>query len=221
MFTQSPGMWLAVVLLWVLLLAVLGSVPLVGSIASNVLGPVFTAGVFLGCLRVERGEPLRAEDLFLGFKSERFSALLILGVLGLVAVVCVVMLAGLLGFGAVVSMGGDLDSGFDQMGAGVLFGVLVFLLLLLPVAMALWFAAPLVALAGVEPVDSLKLSFAACWRNMWTLTIWGLLALLIMIVAAIPLLLGWLVAGPVLMASYYWMYRDIFADAPLPEEIRI
>lgn len=221
MFTQSPGMWIAVVLLWILLLAVLGSVPFVGSIASNVLGPVFTAGVFLGCLRVERGEALRAEDLFLGFKSERLTALLILGLLGLVAVFGVVIVAGLFGFGAIMSTGGDLDASFDQMGSGVLIGVLVFLLLLLPVAMALWFAAPLVMLAGVEPVDSLKLSFAACWRNMWTLTIWGLLALLIMIVAAIPLLLGWLVAGPVLMASYYWMYRDIFADAALPEEIRI
>ena len=35
----------------------------------------------------------------------------------------------------------------------------------------------------------------------------------LMLVAAIPLLLGWLVAMPMLMASYYRMYRDIFATA--------
>ncbi|HEY1077186.1 MAG TPA: BPSS1780 family membrane protein [Fontimonas sp.] len=216
LFRQSPGTWIGLVVVWVLLLAVLGSVPLLGSLASNLLGPVFTAGVFLGCLRVERGEKLRIEDLFLAFKSDRLAPLIILGVLGIVVMVGVVLIALLFGFGSIATLAAGIDTEIEQMGAGVVIGGLVILLMLLPVAMALWFAAPLVMFARVDPVESLKLSFVACWRNMWSLSLWGLLALLIMIVAAIPVLLGWLIAGPVLMASYYWMYRDIFADAPLP-----
>jgi uncharacterized membrane protein len=219
MFRQSPGTWIGLVVVWVLLLGLVSSAPFIGAIASNIIGPVFTAGIYLGCLRAERGEVVRVEDLFVAFKTSRLSALMILGVLGLVFVVGVVMLAAVFGFGAVATLGMGLEGEVEQMGAGVLFGALLFLLLLLPVMMALWFATPLVMLAGMEPVASLKLSFAACLRNIWPLTVWSLIALLILIVASLPLFLGLLVAGPVLMASFYRMYRDIFADALLPEQI--
>ncbi|MDP9141302.1 MAG: hypothetical protein M3O62_11000 [Pseudomonadota bacterium] len=219
LFKQSPGTWIGLVVVWVLLLGLVSSAPLIGPIASNIIGPVFTAGVLLGCLRAERVEAVRVEDLFVAFKTDRLGPLIILGVLSLVFVFGVVMLAAAFGFGAVAALGTGFEGGYEEMGAGVLFGVLLFMLLLLPVMMALWFATPLVMLAGVEPVASLKLSFAACLRNIWPLTLWSLIALLIMIVASLPLFLGLLVAGPVMMASFYRMYRDIFADAPLPEQI--
>ncbi len=116
-------------------------------------------------------KPCRIEDLFLAFKSDRLAALIILGVLGIVAIVAVVLVALMFGFGSIATLATGLDTEFEQMGAGIVIGGLVILLLLLPVAMALWFAAPLVMLARVDPVESLKLSFAACWRNMWVLSL--------------------------------------------------
>jgi uncharacterized membrane protein len=46
----------------------------------------------------------------------------------------------------------------------------------------------------------------------------GLLTLLIVIAATIPLFIGWLVAVPVITASIYFSYRDIFSvDQPVFE----
>ena len=69
----------------------------------------------------------------------------------------------------------------------MLLGLLAMLALAMLWGMALFFAAPLVALDGVAPVDSIKLSFGACLRNFVALLVWGLLALVLMIVASIPL----------------------------------
>lgn len=218
LFKLSPGMWIGLVLIWVLVMGALSAVPFIGSLASNLLSPVFTAGVCLGCLRMERGTGLQLEDLFSAFKTDRLGPLVLVGVFGLVAAVGIVLLVLAVGFGAAAGLAIDTLDDIETLGIGsVIAGVLLLLLLMLPVIMALWFAAPLVALGGVAPAESLKLSLAACWNNIWALTVWSLLAMLIMIVAAIPFLLGWLVAGPVLMTSYYRMYRDIFADVALPE----
>ncbi|MEO7760372.1 MAG: hypothetical protein ABIS68_00530, partial [Casimicrobiaceae bacterium] len=73
-----------------------------------------------------------------------------------------------------------------------------------------------VALDKVEPWTALKWSFFACLKNMWPFLVYGLITLLLAIVASIPLGLGWLVLGPVIIASVYTSYRDIFFDRAAP-----
>jgi uncharacterized membrane protein len=106
---------------------------------------------------------------------------------------------------AVVSMLGSL-------GLAILVGLLVFLLLYLPLVMAVWFAPALVVLRGVEPLQAMRLSFNGCLRNIVPFLLYGLVGIGLAIVATIPLLLGWLVLGPVTIASLYTSYCDIYED---------
>ncbi|MGI9292909.1 MAG: hypothetical protein ACR2PS_02920, partial [Pseudomonadales bacterium] len=63
----------------------------------------------------------------------------------------------------------------------------------------------------------LTLSFIGTWRNVWPFLVYGLILLILCIVAAIPLFLGFLVVGPVIAASVYASYKDIFLhDTTIP-----
>ena len=56
----------------------------------------------------------------------------------------------------------------------------------------------------------MKLSFIGSVRNILPLLIYSVVWTILAIVASIPLLLGWLVFGPVTVASIYASYCDIF-----------
>jgi uncharacterized membrane protein len=92
--------------------------------------------------------------------------------------------------------------------------LLVVALLLIPVLMAFWFAPPLVALHGQAPFDALKMSYRGCLRNMGAFLVYGLVALVLCMLAAIPMMLGFLVLGPTLVASLYVACKDIFSSMP-------
>jgi uncharacterized membrane protein len=57
-------------------------------------------------------------------------------------------------------------------------------------------------------------------KNIWPFTVYGLIMLLLGVVASIPFALGWLILGPVIIASVYTSYRDIFfSPAVLPHNV--
>jgi uncharacterized membrane protein len=58
----------------------------------------------------------------------------------------------------------------------------------------------------------MKESFQGCLKNALPFLIYGLVGLVAAVVAAIPFGLGWLVFGPVLMASVYTAYKDIYLE---------
>jgi uncharacterized membrane protein len=221
LFVASPGVWVVITVLYLIISVALSFVPVLGSLAATLLGPVFAGGVFAGCRALDRGEELRIEHLFWGF-SERLTPLLVVGVLYLAASILIVLIVGVLVFAAVGMTGiGALLTG-DPMHAGLaalttlsvgaLLALLLGLLLGIPLLMAVWFAPALVALRGDEPLVAAKASFDACLRNMMPMLVYSLLGLAFAIVASIPLALGWLVLAPVLAASVYASYKDIFAS---------
>ncbi|MFP5306885.1 MAG: BPSS1780 family membrane protein [Gammaproteobacteria bacterium] len=218
LFKQAPGIWIGLIVIWMLLAIASDFVPVAGALALNLVAPALTAGLCIGCRSLEDGQGLRIGHLFAAFQTDRIGPLIIVGALGLAGVVVLVLVAMLLGMGFALGGGMHDMEGMDGMGPGMLLAGLLVLALAVPLAMALWFAPPLVALDGIAPVDSLRLSFQACLRNFVPLLVWGLLAFVLLDVAAIPLLLGWLIAVPLLAAAYYRMYREIFAarTAPLP-----
>jgi uncharacterized membrane protein len=99
------------------------------------------------------------------------------------------------------------------LGAGAFFAVLIGTLFALPLMMAFWFAPPLVMLRNEEPVAAMKASFAACLVNIWPMFVYGLVGIVLMIVATIPFGLGWFVLCPVFATSIYASYKDIFGTA--------
>ena len=91
-----------------------------------------------------------------------------------------------------------------------LMNVLMFILLFAPLVMAGFFAPALVALNDLKAMQAIKLSFYGCLKNLLPLIILGLLGTILLTLAAIPLGLGLLIVLPLLIASMYSAYRDIY-----------
>ncbi len=222
LFAASPGIWIAITVLYVIIMVMLSFIPVLGSLATTLLAPVFAGGVLSGCRAQDRGGELRIEHLFGGF-TDRLGPLMIVGLLYLIGTFAIVAVVGTLLFAAVGMTGigalltGDpLQAGVASLaalGIGAVFAVLLGLLLGIPLVMAFWFAPALVALRNDEPVAAAKASFDACLRNMLPMLVYSLLGLVFAIVASIPLGLGWLVLAPVFAASIYASYKDIFGAA--------
>lgn len=217
LFRLRPGVWIGIVLIWLVLSLVINAVPGLG-LLGPFINPIFTAGLMLGCAAQARGEPLRVEYLFAGFRSGRLGPLLMLTVwtlalalAGLVALVLgsLPVLGSLRGLAhappaEVLETIGTLPA---------LLLALLALALALALAMATWFAPALIVLRGVPALEALKLSFRGCLVNWLPLLLYGLVALVVLVVAVIPLMLGLLIAIPVLVASVYTAYRDIYPEA--------
>ena len=56
----------------------------------------------------------------------------------------------------------------------------------------------------------MKVSFFGCLKNIVPFLLYGVVMMVLCVVAAIPVMLGYLVLGPVIIASIYTGYRDIF-----------
>jgi uncharacterized membrane protein len=76
--------------------------------------------------------------------------------------------------------------------------------------MATWFAPALVVFHGMGAGAAMKASFLGCLKNILPFLLYGVVLFVFSILASLPLLLGWLVLGPVLAASVYTSYRDIY-----------
>ena len=227
LFTPAAGVWILIIVLLVILNMVLAVVPLIGHVIGQLLFPIFAGGLMLGCRAVDRGEPLTVGHLFAGFGTHTGPLFIVGLIYTAVAVGIALVVFGLLlvFFGAaIVSSLWHLQdvqqlqdpwavvSMFGSLGLAILVGLCVFLLLYLPLVMAVWFAPALVVLRGVAPLEAMRLSFSGCLRNIVPFLLYGLVGVGLAIVATIPLLLGWLVLGPLTIASLYTGYCDIYED---------
>jgi uncharacterized membrane protein len=212
-FKQQPGVWIAVVIVFLVIFFALTFIPVVGGLAAALLGPVFAGGVAIGCQAQRQGGELEIGHLFAGFKQNT-GKLVLIGVFNLVAWLIIGVVVAIIAGASVAAMmmgGGDMSGGRAAAGVGaIMLAVLLALALSVPVYMAVWFAAPLVALNDFDPIAALKASFVACLKNVVPFLLYGVVLFAFAIVASIPLGLGWLVLGPVLAASVYTAYRDIF-----------
>lgn len=213
LFMKNAGLWIVLGLVMLVIFIVLGFIPLLGALASALLAPVFTGSWMLAARKLEGGGTLAVGDLFTAFQT-RLNPLLVLGALLLAGVVVIGIVAGLLGFGAVmgaVAGGGSHGAGgvLAAMGAGFLAVVVCFVLGAV-LGMAFWFAPALVVLQDMPPIDALKASFAASLKNIVAFVLYVIVYIVAAIVASIPFGLGWIVLVPVLMLTIYTAYGDIF-----------
>jgi len=214
LFKKAPGIWIAQVVILFVILLVLAFIPLLGAVATFLLMPVFMGGLILGCRALQGGGELELGHLFAGFDKAHLGNLIVLGALGLGAsIIALIPVFVIVGAGAVFGlMRGD-AAGAVAMGGSFLLAGLVALALSIPIYMALWFAPALVVLRGFAPMAAVKESFLGCLKNVVPFLIYGIVLLVPSIFATIPFLLGWLVLGPITVASVYTAYRDIFGDA--------
>lgn len=218
LFKAAPLLWIVALLILFGIQVALGLIPVLGSIASILIGPVFMVGVLAFAHGIARGEEADLGQLFVGFK-DRLGALVVVALLYfvlllaviLVAVVAIVVLLG----GSSLFNAADPEQVMMGMMAGA--GGLAFLLVVLVafaammlVAAAYWYAPGLVFFAGLGAGDAMKESFKACLRNWLPFLVYSILAFLVLILGTVALVIGLLVALPVLMASYYASFRDLF-----------
>jgi uncharacterized membrane protein len=213
LFKRNPGVWILILILLIAILSLFSSFA-IGKFLVNLVYPVLVGGMILGCHAQARSEPLEVAHLFAGFR-EKPGQLLLVGVLYMAGVIAASLVAGLiLGVGVLASgITGGLMGAATAAPLTVLLFALVLLALLVPLAMAIWFAPALVVLHDLSAMDAMKQSFRGCWKNMIAFLVYGLIVLGLGIVATIPFGLGWFVLGPTLIASIYYAYRDIFVSA--------
>lgn len=210
LFKRQPGMWIGMILVLLLIFVAAAFIPIVGGLAMTLFGPVFAAGVMLGCKALDSGEELELSHLFGGFRS-RTGTLIGVGALYLAATIAVALVVSLvMGVGMMTMMGGGDQQAVAAMGMTFVLALLIMLALLLPAVMAVWLAAPLVVFHDHGAIDAMKGSFAGCLKNILPFLLYGVVLAVLSILASLPLGLGWLILGPVFAASIYASYRDIY-----------
>jgi uncharacterized membrane protein len=209
-FSVNPGLWVAITLLLIVAFIAVNIVWLVGPMAANLLTPLIGAGLMAICQKASDAEAFIIEDIFAGFGTNT-NALVILGVIYMGSLLVVDAITGLLIGGSVVGglvMGSP--AGFGVLLGGSMVALLLKLACLVPLSMAMWFAPALVFFNNMSPFDALKASFNACLKNTLPFLVYGLMVMVLLFFAALPVGLGFLVLIPVLAGSIYVSYRDIF-----------
>jgi uncharacterized membrane protein len=213
-FKKAPTAWIAVTIIWVGGSLLLSLIPLV-SMLVNLIFPVLVAGMMLGCAAIERGETFTVSHLFDGFRLPQRRRLITLGAFNIVITLVAIMLIGIL-FSMVIGGGSDmtdpqqLQTAIMASETSSLLLLLILMALLLPVMMAFWFAPLLIAIDDRQVVESLKFSLSACLKNALPLLVYGLLFLPLFILSIFLMGLGFLVVIPMIYASLYASYKDIF-----------
>ncbi|MEN3109736.1 BPSS1780 family membrane protein [Uliginosibacterium paludis] len=212
-FTQSALNWIALSLVFGVLWFVLSIIPGVNFLA-GIIFPVFTGGIMIACENQRQTGSLAIGDLFAGFR-EKLGPLALVGLISIglsfATMIPLLLLFGLSFFGVIFGA-----SALPSLGAFSIGGIVLAVVLMLVIGCVLWsvlwFAPALICLQNLAPMEAMKASFWGCWRNPLAGLLYGLGALFLLIIGAIPLLLGLLVVMPMLSASVYAGYRDIYFE---------
>lgn len=212
-FKQDPWIWILNIVVFFIIMSLLNVIPFV-SILSSLLYPVFVAGLILGCRDLDEGNELKVSHVFAGFQH-RTGPLIGLGainmVLGILLVAIIVgLMFGLGGFDFEAMETGEMS---DEQAMSMALAVLVGMLFMIPLIMLTWFAPTLVVLNDdIGIIGAMKLSFLGCLKNILPFLIYGIVGFILMVLATIPLALGWLVLAPVFLGTVYAGYKDIFLE---------
>lgn len=201
-FMKLPAFWAISGLIIIFVSWLLGMFPFFGSALSSAFTVVAIGALMRAHLVIDRGGDPAAEAQ----KAAGSTPLWILGALNgaaILALAIAMMVMGMSSLGMLMVAGGGL-------GPMILVSVLMMLVLTAVITMAFWLAPALVALRGVNPVEAVKLSFAASLKNLVPFVIFFVLAMLACMATVITLGLAMIVVLPALIAATYAAYNEIF-----------
>ncbi|MDP2809363.1 MAG: BPSS1780 family membrane protein [Rhodocyclaceae bacterium] len=235
LFRNNPPLLTALTLGYLFLVVFLNLLPVIGPFLLPLALPALAVLVANGCRMAERGQGVDANMLAHGLRERRVP-LLRLGGLHLLGSIAILGI-GMAVEGGPVSLAG-LDQGNPDEGEKVLAAMLRLLVIATPAIMAFWFAPLLTAWDGVAPMKSVFFSFVASWRNWRAFAAYGLaVALVAVVVPGLLLIAAGLISqslvqvlsvalrmvlvfvgAPVMMASVYLSYQDVFHSAVVDEK---
>lgn len=220
LFRKNPLLWMALTSIGVLGMLGIAIIPVVGDPLATLLFPVLLAGYMFGCHALAQGEELELAHLFAGFQQSTQQLVTLGGInlVGQLLILGVMMLAGGAALVSILMSGEPVDDpavitqAVEGAGFALLLGATLFTVLM----MAMQFAPMLVIFGKMQPVPAMKASLRAFMRNVIPMTVYGAMLLPFMVLATLPMMLGWLVLMPVVIASLYAIYRDLFPMQPEP-----
>jgi hypothetical protein len=207
---KLPAVFLVMGLAW--------GIPIL-NIFAGLISPALLAGVQLATRKLDSGQTPQIGDLFSGLQT-RAGPLIILCLIPFVLGLLLLVLAGVLGGGAIFA----LASGGAQDGAALagLFGTLILVAIIaIPVGLLicalLFFAISRVMFDNIAPIDAVKESLAVCLKNIaavlvfllcgFVITLGGVLLALIPFIG--PIIFA-TILNPVAAVALYRAYLDVF-----------
>jgi len=194
----------------------LNLIPVVGGSLSELASPLMVAGFLAAYRALDEGRELELPQFLAGVQGSAIP-LMAVGAVQLLGTLLIGKIMLGMGFDPQAVMaaaqGGkaspaEMQAMMNQAMPAVLTGLALFT----PLIMATWFAPALILFGGARPATALGVSLKAVaknWAAMLTNSI--VLGLLLFLAALVPMLLGLLVAMPVLFGSLYASYQAIFA----------
>ncbi len=218
-FRGNAGPWVGTAIIFMAINIALGFLPVAGMLISQLLTPVFIGGLVLGCRDIDEGRGLQINHLFAGF-GESAGNLVLLGVLYTFGTMVIIIAMVFFMF---VTVGLEVIKGIAEVGTemtlqelslehirNVLLIILTGLFFYVPLLMAFWFAPALTVLDKLGAIDAIKSSFSGCVKNIMPFLIYGIIGLILSFLATIPFMLGWFILTPMIIASIYLAYLDIY-----------
>lgn len=234
-FVSAPVGWFALAFGYLIITMVLSAVPVVGVLSGLILYPTFTVGFMVASRASALRQPVELAMLFAGFR-ERVRQQMVLGAVYVAGIALAILGSSLADDGILLGIftGPPVTGEPRPIPAEVRGGVLLAFALYVPTFMMIFFSPLLVAWHAMAPLKALFYSFFACllnWRAFATYLAVGILlmmvaanliliialavvgaearanpAMLLAVMGPLMLLLVW----PVMMASVYASYRDLF-----------
>ncbi|MDZ7583906.1 MAG: BPSS1780 family membrane protein [Thiobacillus sp.] len=206
----------------------LGLIPMVGGALSELASPLMVAGFLAAYRMLDGGNELELPNFLAGVQGPAIP-LMAVGAVQLLGTLLIGKIMLGMGFDpqAVITAAqsqkdpAEMQAILNQAMPAVLTGLVLFT----PLIMATWFAPALILFGGARPATALGVSLKAVAKNWAAMAVNGItLGLLLFLAALVPMLLGLLVAIPVLFGSLYASYQAIFAvwaddSAPPPDNV--
>ncbi len=235
LFKASPVMWLMLVSAYWMLMTLVSLFPFVGLVAALILVPGFSIAFMAASRAAARAEPITLSLIFAGFRERACArAEGVLGVIYLLLMALVLASSALADDGALARwmVTGARPSNEVLQSDAFLLALGIAATAYMPVMMLMWFSPTLVAWHAMPVGKALFFSLFACLMNWRAFTMYGVASALVLIVVPIVVLFVLLLASggtlrpalmgimfplvfslmPVMFASFFASYRDIFAS---------
>ena len=220
LFRRNPALLGTLTLGYVFLVAAINFLPYVGPFLLPLALPALVVVIANGCRAIERGVLPNAIALTRGVREHRVE-LVQLGGLHLLGSLAILAINAFFDNGATAATADEED---------IALAMLRLLIIAIPVIMAFWFAPLLTAWDGAGPLKSVFFSVIAAWRNWRAFLVYGASTLVVAVILPASLLIAAgavakplaqalavimplaliFVAAPVLTASVYLSYQDVF-----------
>lgn len=231
-YRRNPAFLALVCFSYWALVIIINLIPLIGAILGSIVMPALSVGVMNACRDLDQGRAPVPGSILSGFGENR-NTLFILGGLYLVLSQGLIFVSSLLDGGQLQGflLTAKLPAPASPDQLLVRLTPLIIFALFLPVFMAYWYAPMLAAWHRLSVTKSLFFSLIACGRNWRAFLIYGLVLFVVLMVipgsflflvglilpqarGIVGLILGvplLMMVMPVVFASFYVSYRDVFS----------